>query len=234
MFFGPWSFFGVICRNSLAARFIQDGWNLFLYSTLKVNYFSCAYFCFAAHGECVFVHLSALALARRAPAGSIWGPWMEFGGWGVSEWGVTAVSGSLPPLLFKSKHAFAHKDTHRHVGMCCATFSGDIRGVNAATAGKPQQHTQAHRCLQDMWEASRLLLSPLLWLSFQQSALLVWPCSFMLCSQEKVKKNAVHNDSMQLSLSLCKRGFQSHHSNTEIRIHSVLHPIDVTDGKSDP
>lgn len=81
-----------------------------------MNYFSCAYFCFAARGECVFVHLSALALAHHAPAGSIWRPWMELRGGGASEWeGVTAVkhlSGSLPPLLFKCRHAFAHKDAH--------------------------------------------------------------------------------------------------------------------------
>lgn len=56
----------------------------------------------------------------------------------------------------------------------------------------------------------------------------------MLYRQEKVKKHAVCHNSMQLSLSLCIRGFQSHHSNTEIHIHSVLHPVDVTDGKSDP
>lgn len=87
---------------------------------------------------------------------------------GASEWeGVTAVkhlSGSLPPLLFKCRHAFAHKDTnaHTHVGMCRATFSDDIREVNTAAAGNPHQHTPTHGCLQDIWEASPLLLGPLL------------------------------------------------------------------------
>lgn len=114
--------------------------------------------------------------------------------------------------------------THTHVGMCCATFSDDIRGVNTAAAGNPHQRTPTHRCLQDIWEASPLLLGPLLRLS----SLLMQPCSFLLYSQEMVKKHAVCDTSMHWKLPLPIRGI--HHSNTEICLHSVLQPIDVTDG----
>lgn len=57
------------------------------------------------------------------------------------------------------------------------------------------------------------------------------PCSFLLYSQETVKKHAVCDTSMHLKLSLPIRGIQSHHSNTEIHLHSVLQPVDETDGE---
>lgn len=110
---------------------------------------------------CLSQHFS---VGPRAPADSIWS--LELGGGGsqietFSEWGVTAVkhlSGSLPPLLFKSRHAFAHKDTRRHMGMCCETFSGDIRRGNAVAAGN--QHTNTHQHTHTQVPSGHLRISP--------------------------------------------------------------------------
>lgn len=166
----------------IVAQQIQNGWHLFLNSTPKADYSSSAYF-----SGSLLVCLSTLASDPALPptASDRW----NWGG-GLTKrdvfWvRVTAVkhlSGSLPPLLFKSRHAFAHKDTRRHMGMCCETFSGDIRRGNAAAAGNQHTptHTGAFRIFEDLPDSS--VLSPG-YLCMSSS----WPGSFMPYSQEKVK-----------------------------------------------
>lgn len=162
----------VMCRNSGAADL---KWLAFIFKFHPKSglFLICILFWIRA---CLSPHFS---VGPCAPADSIWSLELGVGGWGgsqkemFSEWeGVTAgkhLSGSLPPLLFKSRHAFAHKGTCRHMGMCCETFSGDIRRGNAAAAGNQHTntHQHTHRCLQDIW-GSPLLLSPLLWLSLYE------------------------------------------------------------------
>lgn len=95
----------------------------------------------------------------------------EVGAGGGSEWdGVTAVkhlSRSLPPLLFKSRHAFAHKDTHRHVGMCCATLSEHSRSRKTHT--NTHKHTGVFRTVEKL-----LLYSSVLSCSYHSRSHLCW------------------------------------------------------------